>query len=136
MRQGRRSSVPLRRSYLREDASRFAPLMPRVLIVDDDFDIREPLATLLDSWGVQVTTATNGEEALGILRERAGISAVLLNLAIPVLDGRQVHAAMRSDPALAAIPTVILTAGSVAEVDFPGAVAVLRKPFSADLLQH
>ena len=58
--------------------------------MDDDDDISDLGATLLDNFGYKVITAGNGEEALEIYqREGASISVVILDLIMPVMDGRR-----------------------------------------------
>ena len=105
--------------------------MDCVLVVDDDPDLREVIASVLERAGYEAAQAADGAEALGRARERPP-SLVVLDLEMPVLDGRGFLAACRAEPALAAVP-VVLTSGLAAEaarlaVDFP-AVRVLPKPF-------
>ena len=61
-----------------------------VLLVDDEESIRELGAELLDSFGYKVITASNGKEALEIYRvEKDRISLILLDLIMPVMDGKK-----------------------------------------------
>jgi CheY-like chemotaxis protein len=107
--------------------------MPCVLIVEDDDDVREMLAMLLRGENYEVMTATNGAEALNVMRHRRPC-LVLLDLMMPVLDGFQVLARMTADPRLATVPVVILTgAGPLAERRAGGIkVEILRKPHDLD----
>jgi len=57
---------------------------------------------------IQLSVATNGEDALAMLRQRP-VNLVLLDLNLPRKDGREVLAEMKRDPLLAAIPVVIFT---------------------------
>ncbi len=83
-----------------------------ILIVDDDLDVREALAETLEDRGFEVVTAASGLEALKLLRTmKVSPSAILLDLMMPVMDGYGFLAEQGRDPALAAIPVAIITAG-------------------------
>ena len=71
-----------------------------ILLVDDDDEIKDLGATLLNSFGYAVVRAGNGKEALEIYqRDRESISLVILDLIMPVMDGRQCLAEiLRIDP--------------------------------------
>ena len=102
-----------------------------ILVIDDDDDIREVLATVLDEAGFRVVTAANGREALERLRKDPQPDVILLDLMMPEMDGYQFRAEQQRDPALRAIPTLIVTAGTVtSRVEALGAEAILRKPVS------
>jgi CheY-like chemotaxis protein len=82
-----------------------------LLVVDDDEAIRETLADILQDEGYTVMTAVNGEDALTRLRASDAIPCViLLDLMMPVMSGVEFYDEMRSDPALAAIPVVVISA--------------------------
>lgn len=80
-----------------------------VLVVDDDHDIRDAVAELLRDERYVVSTASNGAEALAVLRA-VRPRLILLDLNMPTMNGAQFRAAQQNDPTIAAIPTVILTA--------------------------
>ena len=80
-----------------------------VLVIDDDSDIRDELAELLRDEGYQVVTAANGREALRALRHDVRPGLILLDLGMPVMDGRAFSAELRSDPALRDTPVVLLS---------------------------
>jgi CheY-like chemotaxis protein len=83
-----------------------------IVLVDDDPDIREALTDVLEDRGFQVRTASNGREALGLLRRLSPPpSVILLDLMMPILDGYGFLEEHRKDPTLAAIPVAIITAG-------------------------
>ncbi len=101
-----------------------------VFIVDDDVDVREALAELLEGRGFQVATAVNGKDALERLRDMQATPAViLLDLVMPVMDGYDFLIEHQLDPRLADVPVVILTADQAVD---PGQlrqdVLVLTKP--------
>jgi CheY-like chemotaxis protein len=108
---------------------------PTVLIVDDDPAIRKMLVEVLSLEGYPTETAVNGREALDLL-SRGGARVVLLDLLMPVLDGRGVMAALQADPTERARHKVILVS---AVHNLEGARdlepdSVLSKPFTVDQL--
>ncbi len=81
------------------------------MIVEDDDDIRETVRALLEAESYPVVTATNGKEALELLRAAPELPAlVFLDLMMPVMGGETVLAELRSEPRLAELPVVVLTA--------------------------
>ena len=83
-----------------------------VLIVDDDVDIRETLTEILEGRGFEIVSAANGLEALKLLGSLATTpSAILLDLMMPIMDGYEFLEQVAKDPALAAIPVAVITAG-------------------------
>jgi CheY-like chemotaxis protein len=104
---------------------------PRVLIVDDDDDIRDTLADILDAEGYRSIPATNGKEALRILTDGVGPCVLLLDLMMPVMNGWELLDVIRKTPALAATPVVAITAG---RQPAPLANRLLHKPLEADEL--
>ena len=82
----------------------------RVLVVDDEDDIREVAATTLELiGGFEVTTAASGAEALERVKE-AHPDAIVLDVMMPGMDGPTTLEHLRADVATAAIPVVFLTA--------------------------
>lgn len=106
-----------------------------VLVVEDDRQMLRFVAELLTQHGVRVVTAENGLEALDQLR-RHRPSLVLLDLALPLLDGHGFVEAARNDPELPVVPIVCLSGLP----DAPraarriGAVECLSKPVDAETL--
>lgn len=86
------------------------PQNPRILLVDDDSALREALAEFLEERGYEVSCAGDGREALALLAAPPPPDAILLDLAMPVMDGWAFRAAQRRDPRWALIPTIILSA--------------------------
>ena len=80
-----------------------------VLIIDDDGESRELLAQLLRNAGYSVTTAGNGHEGLDVLHCMRP-ELILLDVNMPIMDGRCFREAQRHDRAWLAIPTVVMTA--------------------------
>jgi two-component system response regulator MprA len=109
-----------------------------ILVVEDEADIREAVAALLDISGYDVLQAADGDEALRQLRVGVvRVVLILLDLHMPRMDGRAFRAAQLSDPDLASIPVVIMSGaadGAVVAAQL-GARAFFQKPVSpADLL--
>jgi CheY-like chemotaxis protein len=107
--------------------------MSRLLIVDDEVAIIEALQDILTMEGYEVQTALNGAEGLKKLRE-AQPSLVLLDLMMPVMDGRELLQRIRADPQLSHLPVVIMSAGRINEAERHAASATLSKPFELDAL--
>lgn len=101
-----------------------------VLVVDDDLDIREALAEILEEHGVTVTTAIHGEDALAKLREGPRPNLILLDLMMPVLDGRGFCERLRVGGELAELAIVLLSADREIEAIARelGAATCLPKP--------
>jgi CheY-like chemotaxis protein len=103
---------------------------PNVLIVDDEADFRELLVDLLEGAGYGVECATNGQEALDRLHQGPRPCLILLDLGLPVLDGRECMR-QKQNSALASIPVVIMSGGgdTMEAALALGAVGYLQKPF-------
>lgn len=101
-----------------------------MLVVEDDRDIREILIETLAAEGYEAIGADNGSEALAQLRSGAPLPGVIvLDMMMPVMDGRAFRAAQLAEPALAGIPVVVMTA----DADVASIAAELRA--SAHLLK-
>jgi CheY-like chemotaxis protein len=109
--------------------------LPRsILIVDDEFGLAEMLREMLREYGYDVSLAINGRLALDILAERR-IDLVLTDVMMPVMDGAELAAAMRSSEDHRRIPIVMMTSLPSAVPREPGLYdALLRKPFTPDKL--
>jgi signal transduction histidine kinase len=84
----------------------------QVLVLDDDPDSRRIARQVLEEAGARVREAADAESALAVMR-RLPPDVLVLDLMMPVVDGFGVLAAMRTDPQLARIPVVVLTAKSL-----------------------
>ena len=82
---------------------------PRVLIVDDERRNAELLKVMLTPEGYTFLTATNGEDALGLLAEQQP-DLILLDVMMPGMDGYQVVGKIKENPATKNIPVIMLTA--------------------------
>lgn len=111
------------------------PHAPTILIVDDDPAIRKMLVEVLSLEGYPTETATNGQEALELMA-RGGDRVVLLDLLMPVLDGRGVMNALQAAPSERSRHKVILVS-AVSNLENARDLepdSVLPKPFTVDQL--
>ena len=82
----------------------------KILLVDDDRTLRAVLQMQLEQMGYQVIEATNGREALEVLRQhKTDIDIVLLDREMPVMDGMQFIAEVKADTTLNRIPVIMVT---------------------------
>ena len=110
-----------------------------VMIVEDDPDSREILTELVAYEGFRPVVASNGREALDELEAAkcAGLPCViLLDMMMPVMDGREFRAAQQEDPLLGEIPVVVLSAhaDAITTARAMRARAVLKKPVDFDAI--
>ncbi len=103
-----------------------------ILLVEDDDLLRGAMKMVLEWEGYRVACAGDGGEALDHLRAGGRPALILLDVALPVLDGLQFRDWQRRHPDLAAIPVVVVSGLDVA--DCPEAAAHVRKPFAAEEL--
>jgi CheY-like chemotaxis protein len=101
---------------------------PLVLVVDDDPDIRETLASVLESAGYRVVLAEHGAQALVALHH-AIPDAMLVDLLMPVMSGWELLQIIREDERWSKIPVIVLSA-----VRTPHGFAHLTKPLSIEQL--
>ncbi len=111
-----------------------------VLIVEDEPELREMLASTLKLEGYGVLEASNGQEAIDYLRmaDSAQPNMILMDLMMPGMDGWAFRSEMLRDPLLAYIPIVVISGSSnVPRVaKSMRATAYLTKPFSMEELVH
>lgn len=102
----------------------------RVLIVDDDPDVRSILATALRQKALHVEQASDGREAIALLHENS-YAVVLLDLMMPYVDGLGVLDAIHTD--IPNPPVVLVVTGAsrqlIEQVDTQRIHGVVRKPF-------
>lgn len=108
---------------------------PYILVVDDDADFRTGLRLALEMKGYQVDEADNGEQALSKLAEKPPL-LVLLDLQMPVMNGREMLQRMRATAELKDVPVVIISGfGFEWEAELMGAQGYVGKPFEPEELQ-
>ena len=84
--------------------------LPLILVVEDEPESAELIEMLLRREGCDVVVARDGASALEIARELPQPDLILLDLELPVMDGRALLESLRSDPSISGIPTVVLSA--------------------------
>jgi signal transduction histidine kinase/two-component SAPR family response regulator len=80
-----------------------------ILLVDDDLAFRRELKEILQEHGYCVETADNGWQAWAHLQSNPAPALILLDLMMPVMDGWELHAALKSHPDLCTVPVVVLS---------------------------
>ena len=106
----------------------------RVLVVDDDPDLRDTLAEVLANAGYHVETAATGAIALDLLERAVALPyLILLDMMMPVMDGWAFSEAKRKVPALARIPVIVFSAHAdlTDAANDVHAVSALKKPLGA-----
>jgi CheY-like chemotaxis protein len=113
------------------------PCQRRLLLVEDDTDVREAILEVLEDNGYEAMPACNGQDALARLHAaHPKPCVILLDIMMPVMDGWGFRAAQERDPELRSIPVVVLTAhASAAETAKEmHAAGFLRKPVRLETL--
>jgi len=109
---------------------------PYILVVDDDTDFREGLRAALEMKGYQVDEAANGKEALEQIEKKPPL-LVLLDLQMPVMNGRELLQKLRAAPETKDVPVVIISGfGFEWEAELMGAQGYVGKPFEPEELER
>jgi len=109
----------------------------RILLVEDDHDIRTSMEGLLRDEGYDVAACEDGRDALARLASVAAPpDLIILDLMMPVMDGWQFRISQRGDPALAQIPVIVMSADVSSKAAAVDAAAYLTKPFDHELLMR
>jgi CheY-like chemotaxis protein len=111
--------------------------MKTVLTVDDSKVVRSMVARGLQGFGCRVIEAANGQEGVEAAR-RYRPDLVLLDTAMPVMDGRQALEELREDPATRDIPVIMLAHESDRDVELAGlrVSGVVVKPFQTQTFER
>ena len=116
------------------DQSKIQNLKSKILLVDDNTDMRDYVRRLLTHQGYQVETATDGMAALAMVQQQVP-DLVLTDVMMPQLNGFGLLRELRSDPMTQDVPIVLLSARAGEEARIEGLAAgaddYLTKPFSA-----
>jgi CheY-like chemotaxis protein len=110
-----------------------APSCP-VLIVEDDEDLRDMMAQMLNIEGFHTATVANGREALEYLHATSKPNVILLDLMMPIMDGWEFRRRQKADPELAPVPVIILSALDQTRAAPVDAEAFLKKPLDFERL--
>ena len=113
----------------------------RILVVDDEPDVRTIVVTLLESDGYAVANASSGEECIDQVKADPP-DLIILDIMMPEMDGLEVMVKLKDVPASSGIPIIVLTVlgGSALfseeTLKSHGADRVLRKPFEPEELSR
>jgi CheY-like chemotaxis protein len=107
-----------------------------ILLVEDDFDVRDMMTFFLESEGYRVAAAANGQEAIDYLKRGQVPRLILLDLMMPVMNGWEFRQQQQQDPRLSQIPVVVISADSNVreKANSLGASNYLAKPIEFDML--
>jgi len=107
-----------------------------ILVVEDDADIAEAMVAILEGEGYAVVHASDGEEALRVLRDGLRPSLIVLDLLMPRMDGLQFRRVQQSDPNISRVPVVVVSgvAYMVNEIRSMGVARWFQKPVDVDAL--
>ena len=109
----------------------------RVLIAEDDANLRQGLIDLLEGEGYEVYPAEDGQKALDCFRQQTP-DLVLLDIMLPEIDGFEVCQRIKNDPATRDIPVIMLTAKKsredMARGEKVGADWYITKPFKSAMV--
>ena len=109
-------------------------MKPRVLVVEDDGDLREIVCEVLESAGYDPKPAAGGEEALAALDEPRHADVILLDLTMPGMSGFELRERLLRKPELKSIPVVVMTASRAFDPTVLSPAGVLLKPLDATQL--
>lgn len=105
-----------------------------ILVVDDDTDLRETLAEMLEDEGFRVTQAASGREALRRL-DAEPADLIMLDYMMPEMSGAEFRDVQRTRADVKEIPVVLMTAAStVSELATISPDAIVHKPFDVPAL--
>ena len=107
-----------------------------ILIIEDDENIRLVCRELLESEGFEVDTCSNGKEALAFLERHQEPCLILLDMLMPIMNGREFMAGFTKRPhTIVPIPVYLVSATSNKnEGKEMGCMGFLKKPFNIDAL--
>lgn len=109
----------------------------RVLVADDEDDVRDLVVYRLSRSGYDVVEALDGEEAFRLATEQTP-DLIVLDVMMPRIDGYELTRRLRAEPATSRVPVILLTArtqeNDVSQGFEAGADDYLKKPFNPDEL--
>lgn len=113
--------------------------MKKILIADDEEDVKTVVQLFLEAKGYTIVTAYDGLDAIDKAKSELP-DLILLDIMMPVIDGYQVLQRLKADPTTAAIPIVMLSAASQTESKSralsAGAIDYIVKPFDGEDLEQ
>lgn len=111
----------------------------RILVVEDNPDNMKLVSWILEDEGYAFKSATSAEEGLALLKSE-GFDLVLMDIALPNMDGQEATRRLRADPELADLPVIAITAHAIKEKEKEilgsGVSALVTKPIDEDVLKE
>lgn len=111
-------------------------MMKKIMIIEDDISIRDSLSELLTEEGFSVFIAEHGQHALDLLSQDIQPNLILLDLSMPVMDGKTFLKEVSNQfPSTNGLPIIIMTAAGHGDIprDYDKS-RILRKPLDIDIL--
>jgi CheY-like chemotaxis protein len=105
-----------------------------IMVVEDEDEAREILVQILEFEGFSVCSFANGADALDYIKSGTEPCLIVLDIMMPVMDGREFRAVLLKNPAWAKIPTVVVTALESSSIRQLDVTKVLRKPVDVNAL--
>ena len=114
-----------------------APHRCSVLVIEDEPDLQVMLRVALEADGYDVHAVSNGRDGLRLLRSTPNTCLIVLDLVLPVMDGRRFRSAQLRDRSLAWIPVIVVSGGldAAREARELDASEFVRKPIDLDQLR-
>jgi two-component system, chemotaxis family, chemotaxis protein CheY len=111
----------------------------KALVVEDTPDLQDLLKTILESFGIQVHCAANGEEGLSVLKSKGPFDFCTVDIYMPVMNGFDFVAAVRQDPFYNGMRLLMVTTdiekSSITKALRSGADEYLMKPYTKDMVE-
>jgi CheY-like chemotaxis protein len=105
-----------------------------ILVVEDDDDVLDAIREVLEEEGYRVTAASSGAEALSILKREPLPAAMVVDFMMARMNGADLLKECAAEPALAEIPSVVISAGRASDLRAEGIHSFLAKPFRPEQL--
>lgn len=109
------------------------PCCNSILVVEDDNDIRNSLIEVLELEGYHTEAASNGQEALDLLKTTQKPCLVLLDMMMPIMNGREFLDRVMEDSYLAPMPVLVVSA-IADKSDTHGAIDFVKKPVDIEVI--
>jgi CheY-like chemotaxis protein len=109
-------------------------MVGRVLVVEDDDDLREIVCEVLESAGYEAIPAAGGEDALAALSKHGDVDLILLDLTMPGMSGFELRDRLLRTPELHSIPVIVMTASRGFDPATLSPSGVLLKPIDTTQL--
>jgi len=110
------------------------PIVAEIMVVDDDADVREAVGEFLSQAGYETTSARDGAEALGqLLLGKCNPALIILDLDMPIMDGREFLCRIAREESLKRLPVIVLSAAAPCE-GLHEEISVVSKPITGDRL--